>query len=93
MHTKDRDGEANIGYEITDIKGDMEQSTRLGFIHQTDGDVILSLLDSETGQKLSIEFCTISSGGRSPIVLKGLQSMISQFVEENEKKDVNINPH
>ena len=92
MYIKDLKGEANVSYEITDVNGDMGQPTRLGLLYQADGDVILSLLDSETGEKLSIEFCTVSSGGKNPIILRGLQSIISQLVAENEKKEVETNP-
>lgn len=83
MEIEDRKGEANTVYQITGIEGDMGQTTRLNFILQADGDVVLSLGDTETGRKLSIEFCTISSGGKNPTVLRGLQNIISNLVKEN----------
>jgi len=85
MEIEDRKGEANIVYQITEVEGDMGQPVRLGLIYQADGDVILSLLDSETGRKTSIEFCTVSSGGKNPIILRGLQAIISQLIAESKE--------
>lgn len=86
MDIEYRKGEANIAYQITGIEGDMNQSTRMDLIYQADGDVVLSLTDQETGKRLSIEFCTISSGGRNPVILRGLQTIISTLVKLGVKQ-------
>lgn len=87
MEIEDRKGEANIAYHIRGIEGDMGQSTRLELIQQADGDVIVSLVDLETGDRLGIEFCTRGSGGKSPEMFRGLQGIISGFVRAKAEKE------
>ena len=83
MEIEDKKGEGNVAYRIIYVEGDMGQTTQLNLILQADGDVVLALNDKETGQRLSIEFCTIGGGGgRNPIIIKGLQRIIADLIKE-----------
>ncbi|MDO8424778.1 MAG: hypothetical protein Q7S70_02445 [bacterium] len=67
---------------ITDIQGDMGESTRLNFLLQPDGDVIISIYEIKNGlkmPKLSIEFCTTS---RTPDITKAVRKLILKLAEE-----------
>ena len=80
--TKDDEGTVNETIKIYDIEGDMGESTRMQLLQQPDGDVILSLYNSDKGTRDSIEFCSSSGGGRQPIIAKGLREIIRYLVEK-----------
>lgn len=75
---------ANRMYER---RGDMGQE-RLQIILQEDGDVCLTLhnaaRDHTEFQRVGIEFCTGSGGGRSPHTLRALQELV-RAVARDEK--------
>ena len=87
MEIEDRKGEGNCSFIITGIEGDMGEKTRLKLLLQADGDVILAIEDTERGRRLSIEFCSIGSGGgTNPIVVNGLRDIVRKLVAVGERK-------
>lgn len=81
MEIEERGGEGNVLYRITDIKGDMGESARMGLIQQADGDVIVSLADSKRRVVLSIEFCTAAGGGKYPVIAEKLRELVTAIRE------------
>jgi hypothetical protein len=56
-------------------------------ILQPDQDVILSIDKIEDGLKKpgpSIEFCTLSGGGRNPIIARLLRQLMLELAKENK---------
>lgn len=58
----------------------MSESTRLRLVEQTDGDVILSIADSQRGVVLGIEFCAGTGGGKEPEFTAKLREAIAALV-------------
>lgn len=86
------DGSGNLGFQITDIEGDMGEPTRLELIQQADGDVIVTMRltqdpdrfeDARIVQPLSIEFCFGGAGGsRNPVISQKLRELIAVLVSQ-----------
>lgn len=64
---------------VNDIQGDMGEDTRLHLIQQPDGDVIICLSNTENYTRESIEFCSVSGGGRNPFIVRKLQEIIQYY--------------
>jgi hypothetical protein len=91
MEISEDEREKGGNLRITEIEGDMGQSTRLGLILQPDGDVIVSMYEiREDGLRSpgsSIEFCTLHGGGKHPIIASGLRQIMLKLAEENRKRN------
>ncbi len=75
---KDNAGTTNETIKIRNIPEDMGH-VKMNLMQQSDGDVILTLSDGET--TLSAEYCTLSGGGRNPIIAKKLRELIKELVQ------------
>lgn len=61
---------------LSEVDGDMGEDTVLGLTQQSDGDVILSLTNKVTGQRMAVEFCTFDGGGRQPWIARMLRELL-----------------
>ncbi len=73
---ENRNGEANIEVIVRGIPDDMGGRVIMDLIQQADGDVIVALQDTETGRRLSMEFCTSAGGGRDPEITRALAALV-----------------
>lgn len=80
---KINEGTANQMIKVRDIEGDMGEDTRLQLIQQPDGDVLITLYNTEKTVIESIEFCSSSGGGRNPIIAKKLRELIAELEKAN----------
>jgi hypothetical protein len=77
-------GEGNLWMIIDGIQGDMGEKVRMKLMQQADGDIILTLYHTETGQRLTLEFCSSMGGGRQPLVVRKLGELIEALVKQEE---------
>jgi hypothetical protein len=86
----DMKGAGNCSYKITGIEGDMGEEVRMGLLLQADGDVVVTLQKVEGRlvlPGLSIEFCSVGSGGgRNPEIVKGLREIIQRLVDKEKRE-------
>ncbi len=77
------DANSPIAWQIFGIEGDMGESTQLDLTQQQDGDVIVEITDTETGQNLSIEFCTHQGGSHDSRIAEKLRELILLLAGES----------
>ena len=73
-------GTTNQTIIVRDIEGDMGEEEKLCLLQQPDGDVIVTMRTPK--QIYSVEFCTMSGGGRRPFIAKRLRELIAELVKE-----------
>jgi hypothetical protein len=81
---------------VKDITDDMGSEAKLAIFVEQDGDVILTLADSDkegcvrrakagVGQEITIQFCTAMGGGHKPLIARKLRELVMLLAEENSK--------
>ena len=68
---------------------DMSRDGKLRLIQQEDGDIIVSVINSEDKFMPSVEFCSIHcGGGRSPHTIKALRNLMKAMKKDNEQTPI-----
>lgn len=73
---------------------DMSPDGRLRVTFQTDGDVVLTIVQSEESRKsnfnpgsVCVEFCTHAGGGKSKRTLLALRNLAKAISDDNREED------
>jgi len=71
---------------VSGIKGDMGEPTRLELVKQADGDIIVSLRNTETGHCLQIEFSSFAGGSGNFESAQKLGELMELLATKEEQK-------
>ncbi len=77
-------------------RGDMDPDSAITLIKQEDGDMILTVHSTcpyrATGATATIEFCTLTGGGKSPRTRAALQVLMQAIIDDNAEDKARSTP-